>query len=48
MNGPIEQEDGCYKLERVRNFWNDNYNEYESNDDRNKKLSLKEYSTFKP
>ena len=48
LNGPIEQEDGYYKLERVSNFWNDNYKEYESNDDRNKKLSLKEYLTFKP
>ena len=48
MNGPIEQEDGYYKLERVSNFWNDIYNEYESDDDRNKKLSLKEYLTFKP
>ena len=26
----------------VNNFWNDNFIEYESNNDRNKNLSLKE------
>ena len=28
---------------RVGNFWSDNYIEYESNGDRNKTLSIKEY-----
>ena len=39
----FEQEDDYYKLIRVGNFWNNNYIEYESNSDRNKDLSLKEY-----
>ena len=37
------QEDDYYKLKRKNNFWNNNYIEYESKDDRNKNLSLKEY-----
>ena len=37
----FEQEDDCYKPERVSNFWNNNYIENESNGDRNKNLSLK-------
>ena len=32
-----------YKPIRVGNFWNNNYIEYESSGDRNKKLSVKEY-----
>ena len=30
-----------YKLVRVGNFWSSNYIEYESNNDRNKTLSIK-------
>ena len=42
--GPFfEQEDDCYKSITVGNFWHSNYIEYESNSDRNKNLSLKEY-----
>ena len=37
------QEDDYHKLKRKNNFWNNNYIEYESKDDRNKNLSLKEY-----
>ena len=32
-----------YKPERVSNFWNNNYVEYESNSNRNRNLSLEEY-----
>ena len=32
-----------YKPKRVRNFWNNNYIQYESNTDKNKNLSLDEY-----
>ena len=32
-----------YKPERVSNFWNNNYVEYESNGNRNRNLSLEEY-----
>ena len=39
----FKQEDDYYKPERVSNFWNNNYIEYESNNDSNKNLSLKEY-----
>ena len=39
----FEQEDGYYKLKRKNNFWNNNYIEYDSKDNRNKNLSLKEY-----
>ena len=39
----FEQEDYYYKAIRVDSFWNNNYIEYESNDDRNKILSVKEY-----
>ena len=37
------REDDYYKLKRVSNFWENNYIEYESNGDRTKSLSLKEY-----
>ena len=37
-----QEEDYC-KLVRVGNFWNNNYTEHESNDDRNKNLSINEY-----
>ena len=36
-----ENDDDYFKLKIVRNFWNNNYIEYESNSDRNK--SLDEY-----
>ena len=39
----MEQEDDYYKPIRVRNFWNNIYIEYESNSDKNKNLSVKEY-----
>ena len=32
-----------FKLIRVGNFWNNNYVEYESSNNRNKNLSVKEY-----
>ena len=38
-----EEEKNYHKLVRVRNFWSDNYIEYESNSDRNKTLSVEEY-----
>ena len=38
-----KQEDDNYEPIRVGIFWNINYIEYESNHDRNKNLSLKEY-----
>ena len=38
-----QQEEDYYKLVRVENFWNKNYIEYESNGDRNKHLSVKQY-----
>ena len=31
----------------VNNFWNDNFIEYESNNDRNKNLSLKEFDKLR-
>ena len=41
----FEQKDDYYyfKPKRVSNFWNNNYIEYESNDDRNRNLSLHKY-----
>ena len=39
---PFRQED-YYKPVRVGNFWSNNYIEYESNGERNKTLSIKEY-----
>ena len=38
----FEQEKYC-KPKRVRNFWNNNYIEYESNGDKNSNLWLDEY-----
>ena len=37
------EEENYYKPIRVRNFWRNNYIEYESNSDRYKTLSVKEY-----
>ena len=37
------EEENYYKPIRVRNFWSNNYIEYESNSDRYKTLSVKEY-----
>ena len=39
-----QQQEHFYKPKRVSNFYNDNYNEYESNDDRNWYFSLDEYN----
>ena len=36
-----EEEENYYKSVRVSNFWSNNYIKYESIDDRNKTLSLK-------
>ena len=38
-----KEDDDFYKPKTVSNLWNNNYTEYESNDDRNKNLSLDEY-----
>ena len=38
----FKQEDDFYKPIRVGNFWNNNYIEYQTSDDRNKNLSVKE------
>ena len=38
-----QQEEDCYKPERVNNFWSNSSIEYESNDDKNRNLSLDEY-----
>ena len=38
-----ETEETYYKPVRVSNFWSNNYNEYESNSDKNKTLSVEEY-----
>ena len=37
------EEENYYKPVRVNNFWSNSYNEFESNDDRNKTLSVEEY-----
>ena len=39
----FEQEEYYYKHARAGDFWNINYTECESNWDRNKTLSIKEY-----
>ena len=39
-----QQEEHFYKPKRVSNVFNDNYNEYESNDDRNWYFPLDEYN----
>ena len=45
----FEKEDDYYIPIRIGNIWNNNYIEYESNSDKNKNLSLKEYlSEIKP
>ena len=38
-----EGEENYYKPARVSKFWSNNYIEYESNGDRNKRLSVEEY-----
>ena len=38
-----EQQEDYYEPKRVRNFWNNNYIEYEGTCDKNRKLSLDEY-----
>ena len=38
-----EEEENYYKPIRINNFWCNNYIEYESNGDRNKKLSAEQY-----
>ena len=38
-----EEEKNYYKPVRIRNFWRNNCIEFESNDDRNKALSVEEY-----
>ena len=38
-----EEEENYHKPVRVRNFWSNNYIEFESNGDRNKTLSVEEY-----
>ena len=45
----FEVEEDYYKPKRVSGFWNNSYIEYESNDDKNRNLSLDEYlSKTKP
>ena len=39
----FEQEDDYYKSMKVGNFWNNNHIKYESNGDKDKNLSVKEY-----
>ena len=39
----FQQQEDCYKPERVNNFWSNSSIEYESNDDKNRNLSLDEY-----
>ena len=38
-----EEEKNYYKPVRVSKFWSNNYIEYKTNSDRNKKLSIEEY-----
>ena len=38
-----KEEESCYKLVRVNNFWSNKYAEYESNIGRSKTLSVEEY-----
>ena len=38
-----QQEEDYYKPKRVNNFWNNNYIEYDSNEDKNGMLSLDRY-----
>ena len=43
------EEENYYKLVRVNNFWSNNYIEFESNSNKNKTLSVKEYpNKFRP
>ena len=44
-----ELKDDYYEPVRVGNFWSSNYDEYESNGDKNKTISIEEYLTkYKP
>ena len=43
INTLFEQKEDYHKSVRVGNFWNNNCIAYESNGDRNKNLSIKEY-----
>ena len=38
-----EEEENYYRPVRVSNLWSNNYMEYESNDGRNKTVSVEEY-----
>ena len=40
----IKEEENSYKSVRVSNFWSNNYDEYESNAEENKILSIEEKS----
>ena len=40
IRATFEQEEDYYKSERVKKFWHNNYIEYESHGDKNRKLSL--------
>ena len=39
----FEEEDNYYKPIKVGNFWKNDYVEFESNSDKSKSLSVKEY-----
>ena len=39
----LNKEEDYYESKRVRNVWNNNYIEYDSNGDKNRNLSLDEY-----
>ena len=39
----LNKEEDYYESKRVRNVWNNNFIEYESNGDKNRNLSLDEY-----
>ena len=44
-----KEEENYYKPERVNNFWNNDYIEYEINGDKNRQLSLnKDFNKIKP
>ena len=43
INFDQEKEEDYFKPKTVRNFWNNNYIEYETNGDKNRNLALGEY-----
>ena len=43
INFDQEQEEDYFEPKTVRNFWNNNYIEYETNGDKNRNLALGEY-----